>query len=97
MAVEYPEPSPGHPYDESHDDVVVQAQANVAIQHWLYGHPEVSDGLTETIRAHIHLQELVRRTQAAEQVLGSAAPAGVDRGQRVAALERAVRELFPYS
>ena len=66
MAIEFPEPSPGGPPEISHEDAAVQAQANVAIQHWLLDHPEVADKITETIRAHVHLGELAEQTRDAE-------------------------------
>ena len=66
MAIEFPEPAPGGPPEISHEDAVVQAQANVAIQHWLLDHPEVTDKITETIRAHVHLGELAEQTRDAE-------------------------------
>jgi len=66
MAVEFPEPSPGIPPEISHEDMALQAEANVAIQHWLTDHPEVTDKITETVRAHVHLEELAERAREAE-------------------------------
>jgi hypothetical protein len=66
MAIEYPEPSPGSPREISHEDAILQAEANVAIQQWLEDHPGVANGITETVRAHIHLEELTGRTREAE-------------------------------
>jgi hypothetical protein len=67
MAIEYPEPSLVSPSEISHEDAILQAEANVAIQHWLADHPGVANGITETVRAHIHLEELTGRTREAEQ------------------------------
>jgi hypothetical protein len=66
MAIEYTVPAPGRTDEDSHGDVALQAQANIAIKHWQAGHRGVADGLTETIRAHIHLQECSRRAQAGQ-------------------------------
>lgn len=67
MAIENPEPLPARPPEISHEDALLQGQANVAIQQWLGDHPRVANGITETVRAHIHLEELTRRTREAEQ------------------------------
>jgi hypothetical protein len=66
MSIEHPEPSPVNLGEVHHDDEILQAQANSAIEHWLHDHPGVNDGITETVRAHTHLAELTRRTRAAE-------------------------------
>lgn len=106
--IEHPEPDP---YEPQVPDL--EAQARAALEHWLKDHPEVTDEIKETVRAHVYLKELDRRADEAEQakqvaeqrdatlmtrqdpggqrVLGF----GVDRAAWAAALERAVRELFP--
>ena len=66
MAIEFPEPTPGTPPEISHEDMAMQAQANVAIQRWLAEHREVADKITETVRAHVHLEELAERAREAE-------------------------------
>ena len=65
MSIEQPEPSSASFGEVHHDDEILQAQANAAIERWLQGHPGVNDGIKETVRAHTHLAELSRRTQAA--------------------------------
>jgi hypothetical protein len=67
MAIEYSVPSPGHTEEDIVGGAALQAQANVAVQHWLADDPGATDGLTETVRVHIHLQELVRRAQHAQR------------------------------
>ncbi len=58
----HPEPAP------SGDDLPdLEAQARAALERWLSDHPEVAGEITETVRAHIYLKELERRTQEAEQ------------------------------
>lgn len=67
MAIEHPEPLPGNPSDDRHDDEILQAQASAAVERWLQDHPQVTHGIKETIRAHVHLQELAGRARDAEQ------------------------------
>jgi len=67
MAIEYSVPSPGHTEEDSDGGATLQAQANIAVQHWLADDPGATDGLTETVRVHIHLQELVRRADQAQR------------------------------
>jgi pimeloyl-ACP methyl ester carboxylesterase len=67
MSIEQPEPSPASFGEVHHDDEILQAQANAAIERWLHDHPGVNDGIKETVRAHTHLAELSRRSQAAAQ------------------------------
>lgn len=65
--IEHAEPGSGNARDDSHADPILQAEANAALQRWLQDHPEVGGELTETVRAHIHLQELEARTREAER------------------------------
>jgi len=51
---------------------LLRVQASSALQRWLRDHQEVAGEIKETIRAHIHLQEVERRTQRAEQAQQSA-------------------------
>jgi hypothetical protein len=67
MAIEYSVPSPEHTEEDSDGGAALQAQANIAVQHWLADDPGATDGLTETVRVHIHLRELVRRAQQAQR------------------------------
>jgi hypothetical protein len=60
------EPNPGS------DDSVLEGQANAALERWLQDHPAVAGEIKETVRAHIHLQELQGRAQAAGQVVQDA-------------------------
>ena len=46
---------------------VLEAQASAALERWVLDHPEVEREIKETVRAHIHLQELERRTREADQ------------------------------
>lgn len=70
--VELAEPGAGNTGDVSHADAILQTEANAALQRWLQDHPEVGGELTETVRAHIHFQELEARTREAERVLQTA-------------------------
>jgi hypothetical protein len=67
MAIEHPESTPGNPSDDGTEDLILEAQANAALQRWLQDHPRVGDGITETVRAHIHLEELTGRAREAKQ------------------------------
>jgi hypothetical protein len=71
---EHPDPVParGTPIladssrtDLTLDDSILEAQANAAVEHWLHDHPAVEGEIKETVRAHIHLQELEGRTREA--------------------------------
>jgi hypothetical protein len=66
--VELAEPGPGNTGEASHADAILQTEANAALQ----DHPEVGGELTETVRAHIHFQELEARTREAERALQTA-------------------------
>jgi hypothetical protein len=70
--VELAEPGLRSSGDAGHTDAILQTEANAALQRWLQDHPEVGGELTETVRAHIHLQELEARTREAERVLQTA-------------------------
>lgn len=63
---EHHEPDPGS------DDSILEGQANAALERWLQDHPAVAGEIKETVRAHIHLQELQGRAQAAGQVVQDA-------------------------
>lgn len=65
--IEHPEPGPRGPGDDGHADAILEAQANAALERWLQDHPEVTGEIKETVRVHIHLQELEGRTREAEQ------------------------------
>lgn len=71
-SIELAEPGLGDPGDASHADAILQTEANAALQRWLQDHPEVAGELTETVRAHIHFQELEGRTREAERALRTA-------------------------
>jgi hypothetical protein len=58
----------GVPANDGHDEAILQAQANAALERWLQDHPEVAGEIKETVRAHIYLQQLKARTQKSEQV-----------------------------
>jgi hypothetical protein len=62
--IERPGPGPGDP---GHDDAILETQANAALERWLQDHPGVGSEIQETVRVHIHLQELKGRTGEAEQ------------------------------
>lgn len=66
-AIELTEPGPESRDDDSHADAVLQAEANAALERWLKDRPEVAGEIKETVRAHIHLQELEEHTREAEQ------------------------------
>ena len=57
---------------DDQDKNLLRVQASTALQRWLRDHVEVAGEIKETIRAHIHLQEVERRTQRAEQARQSA-------------------------
>ncbi|HUC24636.1 MAG TPA: hypothetical protein VMA73_18155 [Streptosporangiaceae bacterium] len=71
-SIELAEPGLEDTADPSHADAILQTEANAALQRWLQDHPEVSGELTETVRAHIHFQELEARTRDAERALQTA-------------------------
>jgi hypothetical protein len=60
---DYGEPGPEDP---GRGDSFLHEQASAALDGWLQDHPAVAGELTETVRAHLHLQELDRRARQAE-------------------------------
>ncbi len=60
------------PSEDDQDSALLRAQASSALQRWLRDHLEVAGEIKETIRAHLHLQEVERRTQRAEEAKRSA-------------------------
>ena len=55
------------PVEDDHDDPVLAAQANAALEAWLRDHAAVAREISQTVRAHIHLQELDGRAREAER------------------------------
>ena len=68
-SIERAEPGSGNARDNRHADPILQAEANAALERWLQDHPEIEGELKETVRAHIHFQELEGRTREAERML----------------------------
>lgn len=68
-SIERAEPGSGNARDNRHADPILQTEANAALERWLQDHPEIEGELKETVRAHIHFQELEARTREAEQML----------------------------
>ena len=58
--------------DPDRDDTVLQAQASAALEQWLQDHPSVVGEIKETVRAHLHLQELDGRTREADRAVQEA-------------------------
>jgi len=54
------------------DDTVLEAQASAALERWLQDHPAVVGEIQDTVRAHIHLQELDGRTREADKAVQAA-------------------------
>jgi hypothetical protein len=71
-SIERAEPGSGNARDNRHADPILQAEANAALERWLQDHPEIEGELKETVRAHIHFQELEARTREAERMLQTA-------------------------
>jgi hypothetical protein len=65
------QPGSGSSADDQ-DSTLLRGQASAALQRWLRDHLEVAGEIKETIRAHLHLQEVERRTQRAEEAKRSA-------------------------
>jgi hypothetical protein len=65
--IEPPEQGPAGPGRDGPDDPILEERANAALEQWLRDHPQVEGGLKETVRAHIHLQELQAHTREAAQ------------------------------
>jgi len=55
------------PVGPDHDDPRLEAQANAALEGWLQHHPAVAGEISQTVRAHIHLQELGGRSREADR------------------------------
>ena len=93
-SIERAEPGSGNARDNRHADPILQAEANAALERWLQDHPEIEGELKETVRAHIHFQELEARTHEAERALQTAE-------QRYATLltrhDVAVRRIFGWA
>ena len=58
--------------DPDRDDTVLQAQASAALEQWLQDHPAVVGEIKETVRAHLHLEELDGRTREADRAVQEA-------------------------
>jgi hypothetical protein len=58
--------------DPDRDDTVLEAQASAALERWLQDHPAVAGEIQDTVRAHIHLQELDGRTREAGKAVQEA-------------------------
>ena len=71
-SIERAEPGSGNARDNRHADPILQTEANAALERWLQDHPEIEGELKETVRAHIHFQELEVRTREAERALQTA-------------------------
>ena len=71
-SIERAEPGSGNARDNRHADPILQTEANAALERWLQDHPEIEGELKETVRAHIHFQELEARTREAERALQTA-------------------------
>jgi hypothetical protein len=71
-SIERAEPRSGNARDNRHADPILQAEANAALERWLQDHPEIEGELKETVRAHIHFQELEARTREAGRALQTA-------------------------
>jgi hypothetical protein len=71
-SIERAEPGSGNARDNRHADPILQTEANAALERWLQDHPEIEAELKDTVRAHIHFQELEARTREAERALQTA-------------------------
>ena len=58
--------------DHQRGDSILQGQANAALEHWLQDNPAVAGDIKETLRTHVHLQELQGRTREAGQAVQEA-------------------------
>jgi len=63
---EHGEPEP------SRDDSMLEAQANAALERWPRDHSEVEADIRDTVRVHIHYQELQGRTHEADKAVQDA-------------------------
>ena len=64
--IEHTEPNPAH------DDSVLEAQANAALEGWLQDHPAVAGDIKEAVRVHVHLEELQGRACEADETVQKA-------------------------
>jgi hypothetical protein len=71
-SIERAEPGSGNARDNRHADPILQTEANAALERWLHDHPQIEGELKDTVRAHIHFQELEARTREAERMLRTA-------------------------
>jgi hypothetical protein len=71
-SIERAEPGSGNARDNRHADPILQAEATAALERWPQDHPEIEGELKDTVRAHIHFQELEARTREAERALQTA-------------------------
>ena len=71
-SIERAEPGSGNARDNRHADPILQTEANAALECWLQDHPQIEGELKNTVRAHIHFQELEARTREAERMLRTA-------------------------
>jgi hypothetical protein len=71
-SIELAEPGSGNARDNRHADPILQTEANAALECWLQDHPQIEGELKDTVRAHIHFQELEARTREAERMLRTA-------------------------
>lgn len=68
MTVDTTTPEHGDPNtDPERDDSTLQEHASAAIKRLLEEHPAMAKEIRETLRTRVHLQELMRRTDQAEQ------------------------------
>ena len=58
--------------DPDRDDTVLRAQASAALEQWMQDHPAVVGEIKETVRAHLHLEELDGRTREADRAVKEA-------------------------
>jgi hypothetical protein len=71
-SIERVEPGSGNARDNRHADPILQTEANAALERWLQDRPEIEAELQDTVRAHIHYQELEARTREAERMVQTA-------------------------
>jgi hypothetical protein len=71
-SIERAEPGSRNARDNRHADPILQTEANAALERWLQDHPGIEGELKDTVRAHIHFQELEARTREAERALQTA-------------------------
>jgi hypothetical protein len=71
-SIERAESGPGTARDNRHAEPILQTEANAALERWLQDHPQIEGELKDTVRAHIHFQELEARTRETERMLQTA-------------------------